>query len=267
MRRVELAGLVFDDLRDHRLPQPEGVRDLPAKALHGLKAFPCRWTAWCCGTGPSAMPRCIRTPLSRAASPSPTWACARRTSRTHGRQGDLTAVFTGLVQRHVPLRAEVRVPLDGDRGDFDYRLQVGDLDMTTLAEFIEPVLFLRVREGDWTRCGWSVPARRRGPGPVVHVPRGPAGGAVEQTHGGLHRLRQPRGQPGGQCAGAQEQAQQGLERPTPLYFERLKDRGFVNPDQAVPEGCRAPSGWAKGEPRGEAHRRGAPETPGGTAGA
>ena len=228
VRRVELDGLVFDDLRDHRLPQPEGLRDLPAKALHGLKRS-LQVDSLVLRNGTIRYAE-VHPNASKPGRIAITDVGLRAAGITNVRSaGDLTAVFTGLVQRHAPLRAEVRVPLDGDRGDFDYKMQVGDLDMTTLAEFIEPVLFLRVREGR------------------LDTLRLVAAGNDDLALGELYMyyddlqvaLLNKRTEDytgfGSHVASLvantlvrKNKPNKGWNDPTPLYFERLKDRGFVN---------------------------------------
>ena len=228
VRRVELAGLVFDDLRDHRLPQPEGVRDLPAKALHGLKRS-LQVDSLVLRNGTIRYAE-VHPNASKPGRIALTDVGLRAANITNARSaGDLTAVFTGLVQRHAPLRAEVRVPLNGDRGDFDYRLQVGDLDMTTLAEFIEPVLFLRVREGRLDTL------RLVGAG-NDDVALGQLYMYYEDLQVALLNKRTEDYTGFGSHVASlaanalvrKNKPNKGWSDPTPLYFERLKDRGFVN---------------------------------------
>ena len=228
--RVSCTGLVFDDLRDHRLEHPSDVhRDLLGTLLR-KSTVQMDIDTLVLSDGLIRYSE-IHDVATRPGKISITDIDLLATNiRNVGKErGVLSIAMNGRLQDKSPLHVEVDLDLADPRDVFTYRMQLGAMDMTELSEFIEPVLFLRLRSGNLDTLRL-----------VAAGNDDVALGQLEMYYDDLQItvLSKKAEDQTNLGSGLASLAANALVRknryerpwsdPEPLYFERWKDRGFPN---------------------------------------
>jgi hypothetical protein len=257
MDEVALQALVFDDYRDHRFPQAEGHRALTATQL--------RQAPMLLDIGRLTLAEgTVRYAELNDKASRPGRIALERVSMTVEGLNNMGSRPDPLLTLHVdatllgstPLSVQVAQPLDDPRDRFSYRLNVGRLDLTKLADFVEPVLFMRVRNGvlDTLRL-------------IAVGNEDVSIGELEMFYTDLQvallnkRTEDYTGM-GNHLASLVANALVRQDRkvgsnadPVPLYFERWKDRGMANyMVKILASGVPGAIGLGKGKERREVRR-------------
>ncbi len=228
--RISCTGLVFDDLRDHRLEHPNDVhRDLLGTLLR-KSTMQMDIDTLMLSDGLIRYSE-IHEIATRPGKIRITDIDLLATNiRNVGKdRGVLSITMNGRLQDKAPLHVEVDQDLADPRDVFTYRMQLGAMDMTELSEFIEPVLFLRLRSGNLDTLRL-----------VAAGNDDVALGQLEMYYDDLQItvLSKKAEDQTNLGSGLASLAANALVRknryerpwsdPEPLYFERWKDRGFPN---------------------------------------